>query len=132
MHGVLYSQFPWIEIEIFGAAPLNRQKIWALIDTGFNGDLQLPLQAAIPLGLILSGVEDFKLADDSSKSYLMCQGTVILEDKSAIANILLQDKGNILIGTALLKKLEKGLVIDFVNNTVQVITVQPAPQVPAT
>ena len=119
MLGHFNNGSPHIEIEVSGPVGSNK-KLLALIDTGFNGELQLPFQEAFPLGLLLVGTEDVSLADNSIRNCFICLGTVTLEGKTEIMNIMLQPTGDILLGTKLLEKLGKELVVDFVNKSVEV------------
>jgi len=46
-----------------------------MIDTGFNNFLMLPIAEALPLGLALHGTGNYTLADGSSVSNFLAQGT---------------------------------------------------------
>ncbi len=84
----------------------------ALIDTGFDGDLCLPVSVAIELGLDLCGVERIQLADGSLRDELVFLGEAgfgghPLEE----VEILLTESDEALIGTGFLKAWK--LTIDF-------------------
>jgi len=59
----------WLAITVGGLH--SKQTINALIDTGFNGELLLPLQVAIPLGLQLAGAASYRLADGSISQQML-------------------------------------------------------------
>lgn len=65
---------PTIELEVIGAR--KRQKITALIDTGFTGYLSLPSKVAIDLGLELVGQEEVQQADGQWVNQLFFDGKV--------------------------------------------------------
>ena len=86
-------------------------QIDALIDTGFDGDLCLPIPIAIQLGLELKGDEYFELADGSMKHELLFKGEAVWNDKGIPVEIALTESNDALIGVRLLKG--KKLTIDF-------------------
>jgi len=75
----------------------------AIIDTGFTGDLSLPLHLGIQLGLELQGAEYFELADGSVKRELIFKGIAILEEKELPISICLTESEDALLGVGLLK-----------------------------
>ncbi|MFQ6061959.1 MAG: hypothetical protein ACE5J9_02125, partial [Methanosarcinales archaeon] len=54
------SGYPCIDLIVFGNR--GNYPIEAIIDTGFDGDLCLPIQIAIQIGLELVSVQRFELA----------------------------------------------------------------------
>lgn len=111
---------PYIEIEIKGISD-EQKKLKALIDTGFNGYLTLPYIEAFPLGLVLTGIQSSRLADGSISHHFVCIGTVIFDGKKITTPIDIQPECTVLIGTQLLKKLEKELHINFLSEKVEFI-----------
>jgi len=106
-----YGQ-PKVDIEAAGmklSVLLN-----AIVDTGFNGDLCLPLQVALQLGLELRSAIDVEFADGSRKQELVFIGTVKLGNETKEAWITLTNSEDALIGTNMFSKLE----IDFSDNKV--------------
>jgi clan AA aspartic protease len=72
------------------------------VDTGFNGDLSLPVAVAIPLGLELNGQVDVELADGSTRKELVFKGSVIWRDHEHHIDIFLTELSDALIGSGLL------------------------------
>ena len=83
----------------------------AVIDTGFDGELCLPLPIAIQLGLELGGNQYVEFADGTVKHELIFAGVVILEDTEMPIDISLTNSDEALIGVGLLKN--KKLEINF-------------------
>lgn len=83
----------------------------AVIDTGFDGELCLPISIAIQLGLELTGGQYFELADGTITHELIFAGLVILETKEIPIEISLTAADEALLGVGLLK--DKRLEINF-------------------
>lgn len=90
----------------------------AVIDTGFEGDICLPVGLAIQLGLELYDEVEMKLADGSIKSALVFKGVVMLGEEQKTAEIILTESQDVLIGTGLFK--DKRLTIDFTSKVVEI------------
>ena len=89
-----------------------------VIDTGFSGELSLPVAIAIPLGLELKGEAHVELADGSVTKELIFRGTVICEGRSKRIDILLTESTDALLGSALLQG--HTLTIGYANHTVTI------------
>lgn len=124
MLGTFNNDQPKIEIEISGVngTPI---KVEALVDSGFNGYLILPYVVAFPLGLVLSGVQSNTLADGSSSSHFVCIGKICVDGKCITTTIDIQPANIILLGTKLLKELEKTFILDSKNGRVEIIDTLP-------
>ena len=107
---------PRIAVSIFG----NRGEaaINAVIDTGFNGSLCLPLPLAIPLGLELYGRINYELADGTIKRELTFEATIRLGEAINRAEISLTESEDALLGSELLDGYI--LEIDYGNRTVEI------------
>jgi len=119
----------WVRLTVSGAN--NKQVIDALIDTGFNGELLLPLQVAIPLGLQLFGVAPYQLADGSTSQQMLFRANVEWGTKSQIATVNVVNSDTPLIGGGLLH----GYVLLVNFATKQLFIKEPGadePQGPAT
>lgn len=90
----------------------------AVLDTGFDGEISLPVKVAEKLGLELVGHEIFELADGSQTEELVFSGRATLEGKSRKVTILVSDSQDALIGTALLSDCQ--LMIDFSTGKVRI------------
>jgi len=82
-----------------------------LIDTGFNGELCLPTQIAVQLGLELSGTQIVELADGTMRRELISIGRGVFDNRERRMEISLTDGQDTLIRTRLLA--DKTLEIDF-------------------
>lgn len=90
----------------------------AVIDTGFDGELCLPLPIAIQLGLELGGNQYVELADGSVKQELIFAGMVILESKEIPVDISLTNSAEGLLGIGLL--MNKKLIINFPEKMISI------------
>ncbi|OGM71555.1 hypothetical protein A2897_01410 [Candidatus Woesebacteria bacterium RIFCSPLOWO2_01_FULL_44_24b] len=93
-------------------------EIEALIDTGFSGDLTLPLPEAIFLKLRLVSSVAIVLADGSIKNKLMFEGKSKLDKKFVSTDIILTEEGDAKVGIALLKR--NRLTIDFAKDKISI------------
>ena len=119
MDGYFENGSPHVEIEVFGVSEATKAKIKGLIDTGYNGHLTLSYARAFPLGLVLVGIQTATLADGSTSHFFVCLGTVVYGGKKVSVPVDIQPSGGILIGTQLLKKLGKSLMVSFALERVE-------------
>jgi len=87
-----------------------------VIDTGFDGDICLPLPVAIQLGLELSGSVEIELADGSIKQELIFSGSTKLSGQAREIEITLTESKDALLGTKMFSYLE----IDFAGRRVRI------------
>jgi len=92
------------------------KEIDAVIDTGFEGDLCLPIQVAVQLRPELTGVESFELADGSIKQELVFSGKTKFGETEKNAWITLTESDDALLGTGMFSHLE----LDYENETVKI------------
>ena len=90
----------------------------AVIDTGFNGDLCLPAQIAIRLGLHLYGMQRIELADGTKKRELFFTGEVVFDGEQEWVEIFLTDSEDALLGAGLLAV--HVVTIDYVEQTLEI------------
>lgn len=107
---------PRVEISVMGIR--STCSIKAVIDTGFDGDLCLPIQIAIQLGLELRDILYIELADGTIKDELVFAGAVHWESEIKEVRIMLTGSEDPLIGIGLLAK--KRLEIDFEKGSVSI------------
>lgn len=119
MLGSFNNGQPRIPIEATGTNP-KKTPLDAIIDTGFNGDLQLPYLVAFPMGLVLDGTQTSTIADGNSAPHLVCSGEVCVDGVCVPSSIDVRQSGEILIGTSLLKKLKKAFFIDALIGKVEI------------
>ena len=91
---------PTVRIEAIG----SRQTLAlnAIVDTGFDGDLCLPIRLAVQLGLELIGEQLIELADGTQRKELVFAGSVGLFGATREVQIMLTNSEDALIGTSLL------------------------------
>ena len=121
MRGYFKDSRPYLDLEIYGVNPESTQKFTARIDTGFDGYLTMPLTQAFALGLVLSGMQDYTVADERVITNLVCLGNVKVEGKTVFTAIDLSNTGGIiLIGNSLLRELGSVLKIDYKNEKIEI------------
>ena len=107
----------WIEVAVRG---LRREVILqALVDTGFDGWVCLPIGVASQLGLELCSVQIAELADGTEIEQLVFAGEISFGDRWRAADTTLTNSRDALLGTAML--LDSILTVDFVDRTVEVV-----------
>lgn len=108
---------PRCNIEVIG----SRESILlnALIDTGFDGDLCLPVPVAVSLGFELVGQEAVEYADGRRDRQLVFVGLVSFLGEERPANIVLTNGGDTLIGTGLFE--DKTVTIDFATGEIHIV-----------
>jgi predicted aspartyl protease len=74
----------------------------AILDTGFTGDIAIPMVVAIELGLTKAGVGDIMLADGSVTMIQLYSGKVQLGSRTYDATYFVFPSGEVLIGMGLL------------------------------
>ncbi|MBI5399311.1 hypothetical protein HZB07_01650 [Candidatus Saganbacteria bacterium] len=121
MLGTFNNDQPKIEIEVSGVNGTPK-KINAIVDSGFNGYLQIPYVVAFPLGLVLTGIQSNTLADGSSSAHLVCIGSVTVDGKTVRTTIDITPANIVLLGTKLLKDLGKTFILDCGRGKVEVIS----------
>lgn len=102
---------PMIDLIVEGK--LSRTSIPVVVDTGFNGDLCIPIPLAIDLGVQLIDTARVELANGTVSEELVFAGYVRLGERRRRAEIYLTQSNEALIGTRLLK--DEVLKIDFLH-----------------
>jgi len=107
---------PMAQITVGGAR--TQVEIEALIDTGFDGAVCIPVRIATQLGLELVATEFVEFADGSTKHELVFSGTVVVDNAPTDVEIGLTESEESLVGLDIFE--ECVLVMDFVNTTIEV------------
>lgn len=133
MHGSFQNNLAQIDFDLFGIDKRTSGHFTGIIDTGFNGYLQIPMVQALPLGLKLVGVMPSMIANGQTVFCLLAEGYISFNGgrKKINTTISLQDGQTVLIGTQLLKTLGQNIVFDFVGGTFKFIR-RKQPTSPAT
>lgn len=107
----------WVPATIVG----SRQEISveAILDTGFDGWVCLPMRLAIQLGLELCGFQTVELADGTQKEELVFSGEVIFGDQRGEVDITLTSGGETLVGLGLL--VGSMMTINFAGRTLEIV-----------
>jgi len=95
-----------------------------VIDTGFSGDICLPVGLAIELGLELLGRDIVEFADGTIKRELTFAGWVDWYDARREVQVMLTDSEEALIGSGMLK--DQKLTIDYPSRSVTIEPANPA------
>ena len=93
----------------------NQKTVDMLLDTGFRGEIQLPISVAVPLGLKLIGVAPFEYADGTSHPKMLFEGTITLGTTSRAVTAIVSPSSTPLLGSGLLS--EYRLAADFKSKT---------------
>jgi clan AA aspartic protease len=86
-------------------------KVDAVIDTGFSGELCLPIETAIQLGLELCGIEFYELADGAIQRANVFKAKVEWFSKEREVEVVLTESPQALVGTGML--MGKKVELDF-------------------
>lgn len=125
MHGYFKNGNPHISADIYGHTKELKNTFECMVDTGFNGFVTIPYLEAFPLGLIMIGTTSSTIADGSTSSSLMCQGTVVIDGQELKdIPITIMPNCNILFGTQLLKRAGLKMNIDFESETMELISLK--------
>lgn len=98
---------------------LSRVKIDAAVDTCFEGEVCLPATAAIELGLVLMGREEFEYADGRREMDYLFAGEAIFMGEQKPISIVLTQSNQALIGTELMA--DCTLTVDFPTGRVDIV-----------
>jgi len=112
---------PAFSIELYGHSRKWKIPIEAILDTGFNGFLSLPLKHCLKAGLILASTTSQTLANGQNSSTLLCWGTVLIGQKKVVGLISISSGGHALLGMEFLEKLKAKLEVDPVKKTVKLV-----------
>jgi clan AA aspartic protease len=109
IRGIVIDHSPYIEVAIIG----NRGQVdtVALLDTGFDGDLSLPMEIGVALGLELWDMVETELADGTVILELTYIAYIDWEGEFKMVSVTLTRSDEALIGTRLLEG--KSVNIDF-------------------
>jgi len=95
---------PKIKLTVFGAK--KGSSLEAILDTGFDGYLSLPINIAITLGIELTAIIPVEYADGRRSQELVFSVNVELDGKKETVPATLTAGAEALAGTALLSKYE--------------------------
>ena|SRR3989338_10204225 len=96
---------------------LGIQKIVAIVDTGFSGEVKLPPDIAVELGLTPTHVQAVLLANEQIAEVSASLAFVVIEGEKEEVGVLVA-KGMPIMGVGLLSRLGFKLTVDFKARTV--------------
>jgi|ERR1022692_662635 predicted aspartyl protease len=114
---------PVLAIRVTGTNPNAHLDVDAMIDTGFTGFLQLPISLALPLGLVLWAEGNYNLADGSTVTNFLAEGTVTTRPPSdsgeqvlqtapeSVEGLIVLGGDGALLGMEFLRSLDKWLLV---------------------
>ena len=105
-----------IEVEVGGSR--TTVKLSALVDSGFDGELCIPIEVAVSLGLELVAAQVVEFADGSTKKELVFEGRAWWEGKSRPIQVYLTESEQALVGTELL--IARLVTLDFRSGVVRI------------
>lgn len=107
--GVMIDGSPYIEVIVFG----NRGQTVtiALLDTGFSGDLCLPMEIGVMLGLELRNMVETELADGTVRLEPVYTAQIDWDGELRKVYVILTRSDEALLGTRLL--VGKSVNLDF-------------------
>jgi clan AA aspartic protease len=105
----------YAEIEVIGLR--ERQRLPAIVDTGYDGFLCLPVEIAVGLGLELSGSQWVQYADGRIERELVFRGRVAFLDEEREVDIHITEAPETLFGLAMLQGYR--LILDGDTHQVQ-------------
>ena len=101
---------PEVTIEILGLK--EGKSVSAIVDTGFNGFLQIPMSVGISCNLRLWGISYPTLADGSRSKNIECYGKIRFNDREIIGIIALSETSeDCLLGIQFLQELKMDFTI---------------------
>jgi len=103
---------PIVNAEIYGIT--KNTKFVAIIDTGYEGFLQIPLATGIKANLRLWGIRSWNLADNSKVKMLECIGKIRFAGKDLTGIISLSETSeDCLLGMQFLEELKMDFTVSL-------------------
>lgn len=96
---------------------LGTQEVIAIIDTGFTGELKLPLDMSRGLGLGVTHTQTVLLANEGVTQVPSALAFVTMEGVSRDIDVLIT-KGQPIVGVNLLRKFGYSLFVDYTSGEV--------------
>lgn len=109
---------PLAQLKVIGAR--QSVELTAIVDTGFDGHVCLPIRLAVQLGLVLTGEQLIELADGTRRNELVFAARVELFGEEQEVDMMLTASDDALIGTRLLNHYRAS--IEFPGGEVKINT----------
>lgn len=106
----------WVKITITGYH--TSQEIAFRVDTGFDGELSLPISKAVPLGLPLVGESEYSVAGGAKNNPLKFSASIQWGSKNKLVSVDVDRTRTPLLGMGLL--VDYVLVADFRKKTLKI------------
>lgn len=107
---------PVIDLELITEGRV--EKIFAVVDTGFNGYLCLAENQIDKMGLTYVGTDLFELGNGEIVENDVFSGRIIFDERECNVLVIISTSSDVLIGTSLLKT--KTFLVDFVDRKVRI------------
>ena len=107
--GVFFSSQGRPKVKLHTKGKRQGGNLEAILDTGFDGFLSLPITTAVSLGLELIGIQPVEYADGRTSKELVFSVEVNMEGKWKTVPTTLTSSSEALVGTALLADYELSL-----------------------
>ena len=110
---------PMVEIGLIsGDRTRENEKIFAIVDTGFNGYLCLAENLIDKMDMAYVGTDFFELGNGEVVENDVFSGRVTFDEKECNVLVILSTSPDVLIGTSLLKS--KTFFVDFVDRKLEI------------
>lgn len=110
------SGHPKIKLLVLGKR--QNQPVAALLDTGFDGFLSLPITLAVTLGLELIGTIQVQYADGRVSNELVFSANIEIDGTAKKIQVTLTNSVDVLAGTQLFAK--KKVTLDFSRKSIRI------------
>ena len=107
---------PMVELELITEG--ETEKIFAVVDTGFNGHLCLAEDQIDKMDLTYAGTDLFELGNGELVENDIFSGRIIFDGRECDVLVIISTSSDVLIGTSLLKT--KTFLVDFVDRKVRI------------
>lgn len=117
IHGIVDDRNRlWVKIKVGGHH--NSQEISFRIDTGFDGELSLPISKAVPLGLTLVGESEYSVVGGAKNNPLKFSASIQWGSHTKLVSVDVDKTATPLLGMGLL--VDYALVADFRKKTLKI------------
>jgi clan AA aspartic protease len=107
---------PVVELELVTKG--ETEKVFAIVDTGFNGYLCLAENQIDKMDLTYVGTDLFELGNGEIVENDVFSGRIVFDERECNVLAIISTSSDVLIGTSLLKT--KTFLVDFVDRTVRI------------
>ena len=110
------QRHPMVKLAVAGSK--KRRLITAILDTGFDGFLSIPITVAVTLGLELSDIVQVQYADGRVSNELVFNANIEIDGKLKEVKATLTGSVEALAGTLLFS--DKKVTLDFSHKSIRI------------